>query len=525
MKKFITICRLSLIGLCLTLFSCQEEDTIPKPIISEGNSNYSIFTDETVEIKPDVTVEGETNYQWLENNKELSIEAVLVYGSEIAGVHNISFTAVNKGGVASAEYSVEIKAIPTPVINVSIPEEGFSSFMNESINISPEINSIREVTYLWVEGDKELSTEKNFSYSFTKKGVHNITLKATNKGGTSSKDFTINVLNSYYKGMFMLCEGNMGNETGVVSFVGEDGVRIDSIYQKANEGEKLGNVTQDMYITKDRIYFIAQNGRSNGGGDRFIEVDRHTLKRLRSTNDGFGSWPTHVVVVSDNKAYFRDGGGLGIFDLESFSVKGRVEGVGAAKQRMIFVNGKAIVAAGKSVKIINPNTDKVEKSFDLAGTVGGVTKGINHCIWVGGGNKIIKIESTNFTIEKEYTLPDGFSLTSGWMGASGLCTNYNNSNLYWKQGTKICKFDTENEKAEVIANTKDAITNANMIYGVPSLNPKTNEVFFGYIKGYGMDYLINGFGSVDATTGATVHNYKDCARFSVGAFFTDNFDF
>jgi len=342
------------------------------------------------------------------------------------------------------------------------------------------------------------------------------------KSETGIKNIEGNITSNYYDGIFMLNEGNMTNETGIISFIDKYGIKIDSAYQKANSGKKLGNVTQDMWIGKKNIYFISQNGP-----EHIIVADRHSLKKkaeLLNSNSGL-DWPTHIAVTEDeNKAYVRGNGGLSIINLNSMQVVGKVKGIGASKQKMQLVDNKVYIADGNTLRILDTSNDKIIKSIEL-GTIGGIAKGNNHCIWVGADNKIIKISTSNQEIEKTYTLPSGYNFSCGWMGYSGLSANHNTDILYWKQGTEIRKFNTQNEKATVLTNVALDLKNAKMIYGVPSVDPDTNEVYFGYIKDYGLDYLINGIGSIDGETGSIVKHYKNCVRFSVGAFFTSNFDY
>jgi PKD repeat protein len=524
MKNKFKLSRIILLGFCLTAFSCQEENSIPKPFIDNDKSDFTIHTEETLTIKPEIKTDGKTNYQWLENNIELSTEPFLEYSSKEIGEHKISFTAVNKGGSNKANFTITViknePPVEAPEINFNEPEGGFTTYLGKEIKINPEVKTSKEATYLWKEDGKVLSKEQNFKYRFSKNGEHTISLFATNEGGTSTQDIKIMVISSYYYGMFMLNEGNMSNETGIISYIGNDGVKIDSVFQKANEGKTLGNVTQDMWIGKENIYFVSQNGPEN-----IIVADRYSLKQKSSITGGFAdnTWPTHIAVSNNKKAYVRGNDGLSIIDLNSMTVSGKVENVRASKQKMEFVNGKVIVPCGNELVIIDPNTDKVEKRIAI-NNISDIAEGINHCIWVGAGSELVKIETNNFTIESRYTMPEGFSIKGSW-GSAGLCTNYYNNSVYWKEGTKICKFDAANETASTLVNVKDKFENANMIYGGLGLNPKTAEVYFGFIKGYGMDYLINGIGSVDGTTGATVKHYKNCVRFSVGAFFTDNFDY
>lgn len=487
-----------------------------------GEEGITLKNGEERTISPEVKSIRTCTFQWEENKKILGTDKDYKYSSNITGKHKLVFKATNIGGTSIDTIKINVSPIPLPIIKINIPEGGFSTCQGKELSFSADIISAKETTLSWRLDEKIISREKEFSYLFKNKGEKTIVLEVINEAGKSKKDIKVNISASYYYGMFMLNEGNMSNETGIVSFISRDGIKIDSVFQKANNGKKLGNVTQDMWISNNNIYFVSQNGPEN-----IIIVDRYTLKQKGTITSGFenNTWPTHIAVTkNEEKAYVRGNGGLSIVDLNSMRVTGKVTDTGAGKQRMQLVDNKIYLADGNTLRILDTNSNKIIQSYEL-GSIGGISKGKDHCIWVGAGNKIVKINSGSLEIEKEYNMPDGYKFGCGWAGSTGLCANHNNNILYWKQGTEIRKFDSANEKASILANVKDKLPNAKMIYGVPSINPNTNEVYYGYIKGYGMDYLINGIGSVDGTTGATVHHYKNCVRFSVGAFFTSNFDY
>ena len=58
--------------------------------------------------------------------------------------------------------------------------------------------------------------------------------------------------------------GNMGNETGTLTFVDSKGIAVDSAYYRVNQ-TLLGNVCQDLFISDNKMYILSQNGAKNGG--------------------------------------------------------------------------------------------------------------------------------------------------------------------------------------------------------------------------------------------------------------------
>lgn len=610
MKKNSTLSSIVLFILSLVIFSCQEDKDIPKPVIKQGSSDYSIYTDETIKIEPTVTFEGNVNFQWVENYKELSKKPFLNYNSTEVGEHKITFTAVNKGGVSETQYTVSVKTIPLAQINIENGKEQITLKNGEIINFSPIITSIRECKYTWEENEKTLSTTKDFSYSSDKAGVHklifkatsiagvstdtininvspipapiitieipkeglfakvnnpfsiapiieslketsiqwnngekvisnektlnytftevgsyDITLKVTNEVGTTSRQIKINVSHDFTNGSFVLNEGNMSNETGIVSFIYNNGVKIDSVYQKANNGETLGNVTQDMWIANNNIYFVSQNGP-----EHLIIADKSTLKKkavILKSNSGL-DWPTHIVVANENNAYIRDNHGLHIIDLTTLSIKKTIENVAANKQKMELINNKVIVAAKDELVIINPSSNQVEKRIKTDNTISGITEGKDKCIWIStNSNTIYKIETTNFSIENKYTIPKEFSLKAGWIPSNGLAASSKRDIVYWRNGgynnAKLYKFDSNTNTTITLVDFAKYYTDAKIAYGDVAVDPITDNITLGVIKGFGMDYLINGLYIINNNDGSLNKAYKNCVRFPTCVYYTENF--
>lgn len=615
--------KIILIGLCLTLFSCEEEDAIPKPVINNGVSNYSIFIDETVEIKPEVTTEGDTYYQWLENDKELSNKAYIVYKSTIVGKHQILFSITNDGGSSESKYDVEIKAIPKPInkfavnkdainikngeeieftpevtsirectyiweenkknlsttkgfkysstdtglhklifkstniggvtidtlkinvssipkptINISIPEGGFSVRVNEIITISPEISSKKDVTYSWLEGDKELSKEKVFSYYFLKRGKHTITLKATNEGGTSSKDFDIKVNGTYAYGTYVVVEGNMSDQNGRLCFIDNDGNYESDSYYKAN-GTYIGNVFQDMYIYNDDMYLLTQNGDKLQGDGRLVIADAHTLKKKRviktaeMLNPSF--WPQHIVVINDSKAYIRystsdmeQNSGIKVLDIPSGNLSTEnIEGTygkftvkGSTKVRMVYSNGIVYAPCGHDLCVIDANTDKIIKRIEFGRQIKGIVKGHDGNIWMTiagtykgnqnwkpnytGQSSIVGISSSTYEIIKDYTLDKGFNFpVATWTPGIGMCASFTEDALFFWNGpfksTQVYRFDYNTGQLKELLNIKDYNDLGNTVYGYVGVD-KQDNLYVGTTS-----YMTTKVAVFDAKTG----NRKD----------------
>lgn len=209
-------------------------------------------------------------------------------------------------------------------------------------------------------------------------------------------------------GTFIVLEGNMTSENGSLAWFDRDMSLHEKIFENANNGMQIGNVVQDMYILNGKTYLITQNGDRgygpNGAVGRFIVCDAATMEMRFSdplvftTPDGKETWPQHIVVVSDEKAYiqYAEAGmeptsGICVLEIGENTVRmsNHVEGThgaftteGATKGRMVYSRGKLFAGTGHSVSIINTTTDKIEHKIEFDSQVKGVAKAADGNIYV-----------------------------------------------------------------------------------------------------------------------------------------------
>jgi len=524
MKNYIKHLIWAFLGLALAVSSCKKDDTIPKPLIENSKTAFEIYTDESVSIEPKVTSEGESTYKWVEDEKEISKEPILVYTSKEVKEHTISLTVINDGGESKIDYTVNVKAIPLPTVEIPNKDGKVNAKIHSETTITPTIKSIRNVTYKWVLNEETLSTEKILKYTFKKEGTFNLKLIATNASGSTEKVIKVETSNYFANGVFVLNEGNMTSESGFVNFIYPNGSRIDYAYKNANSGTQLGNVIQDMWLANGKAYFVAQNGP-----EQITVANAQTLVKEKSyTKDGKLSWPTHIVVASNSRAYVRDNSGLHAVDISGEITPHKEVICKANKQIMDCIKGKVYVGGENIINIINPETDKVIKTIELdAKITSGIKEGKDQCIWVStNNNSLYKINTTTDAIIKKYSIPTEFSMKAGFIPSNGLCASKQEDIVYWKSSSwgkaYLYKFDASTEKAELFIDFKKEYTDSNITYGEVAVHPVTGNIYIDLIKGYGADYLIN-FLYVIAPDKTLVQTHKNCTHFHTSCYFTEDF--
>lgn len=194
----------------------------------------------------------------------------------------------------------------------------------------------------------------------------------------------------FAKGVFILNEGNMGSANATVSFLGENGVLQNDIFQAVN-GQLLGDTAQSIYIEEDKAYIVLS------GSGTIEVVNAHTFEKLGTISTGL-SMPRYIL-VEDGKGYVSNWGNpadanddfIAVVNLNNYTVQTTIP-VAEGPERMEEINGKIYVAhaggwnTGNTLSVINRNTNSVSSTI----TVGDIPTSIeeeNGKIYVLCGGK------------------------------------------------------------------------------------------------------------------------------------------
>ena len=316
-------------------------------------------------------------------------------------------------------------------------------------------------------------------------------------------------------GTFIVSEGNMTTVNGMLVYYDKAKKEYQNVFKNANDGLEIGNVVQDIYIANNKIYLLTQNGSNMGGAGRFVVCDAKTLKMeyadplIIQTPEGKGTWPQHLVVTSENRAYVQYSDNemettSGICELElgdqSVTVKNTIEGtfgaftsVGATKTRMVYSKGKVFAGVGHSLVIIDPTTSSIEKKIPFEGRqVKGVVKAADGNIYIAlastfkGGQYSAEFTSTpkivgfNHTGEilSEQDLPSGLQFSvSSWSPAVGMCASFKDPHLYFIDSPDFGASTAT--RYNYITKTFDVnyLNSSQTIYGIMGVHPTSKELW------------------------------------------------
>ncbi len=336
----------------------------------------------------------------------------------------------------------------------------------------------------------------------------------------------------YSQGVFIVNEDWYGHQNSTVNYLRPDDPDGEywqyRVIQSENPGMELGCTNQYGAIWKGRFYLIAKQDKDPGAtvaGGRITVADATTMKVLHQQTlidpsgaqcDGRG-----FVGVTEHKGYISSSNGVWIFDLDTYTVTGMIDGTGnpnvgdgkpttdptgslyyGQSGNMVLAGSRVFLAHQQAgVIVIDSETDKVINtiSADMVSEnagIGSVVLAKDGSVWAsiakdtrGTGltlSYLLKIDPE--TLETEVVqLPAGVNAPSNsWYAwtPDTFCASAQTNTLYWSGGSNswfagkaVYKFDVNTRTATKIIDL-DADGERWKIYGCSMrVHPVTDEIY------------------------------------------------
>ncbi len=197
----------NLIGLlCLVFFifiSCNKDDVIEKetsqkPIITLDSETgvYATKIGKTLTIAPSVEYKDNAIYSWIINGKLVSTEATYTATWTTEGEVYITFRVETLAGSAEEELRVDVSNLAPPVISMVLPSQGLKVLSGTDYVFSPDIQNQDEEGFecQWIRNGEVVATGVTYTFNESELGNYPITIKAINVDGETSKDITVEVV-------------------------------------------------------------------------------------------------------------------------------------------------------------------------------------------------------------------------------------------------------------------------------------------------------------------------------------------
>lgn len=338
----------------------------------------------------------------------------------------------------------------------------------------------------------------------------------------------------YENGIFIINEDWYGHQNSTVNFLHPDDADGDywqyRVVQSENPGKELGCTNQYGTLWNGRLYLIAKQDKDPGAaiaGGRITVCDAKTMKILHQQSlidpsgkqcDGRG-----FVGVDEHKGYISTSNGIWVFDLDTYTFTGQVEGsanpnAGDSDDKpatdptgslyhgqsgtMVLADGRVFAAHQQyGLLVIDPSQDKVTDviSMDIVrekAGIGSVVKSKDGMLWLsvakdcqGTGsviNCLVRINPETLDT-KIIECPDGiYGPANSWYAwtPDAFVASRLNNRLYWKggkdrwfSGTKVFRYDIDSDKMELFTDLESEGQDWK-IYGCSlGVDPRNEDVY------------------------------------------------
>lgn len=346
----------------------------------------------------------------------------------------------------------------------------------------------------------------------------------------------------YTDGIIWVNEDWYGHQNSTVNFLMPDDP--DMVYwkyrviQEENPGMQLGCTNQYGTIWDGRLYLIAKQDKDPGAditGGRITVADARTMKILHQQSlidpsgaqcDGRG-----FVGVDAHKGYVSTSNGVWIFDLDTFTITGQVEGTGnpnaggdndrpntdptgslyhGQSGMMVSAAGKIFVAHQQyGLLVVDPSTDSVSDviSMDIVADgagIGSIVKSKDGNLWLsiaknkqGTGtflNYIVKVDPSTLSYEIVPISDDMFPPSNSWYAwtPDAFVASARQNCLYWKggpnrwfTGTKIYKFDCDTHEQTLFIDLEAEGADWKLYGCAIGVDPVSDEVYMALYHEFG----------------------------------------
>lgn len=302
-------------------------------------------------------------------------------------------------------------------------------------------------------------------------------------------------------GLFIVNEGNFQYGNASLSFYSPaSGTVQNEVFIRAN-GFKLGDVAQSMTIRDDLGWIVVNNSHVIFAIDTDTFKERGRIENLPS--------PRYIHFVSDEKAYVSQiwDNRIFIINPKTYSVTGHI-----TVPHMTLESGSTeqMVQQGKFVYVncwsyqnrilkIDTESDEIVAELEVGIQPQSIALDCNGKLWAttdGGyegspygeeNPKLVKIDLSSFTVEKEWPLTEGEDATE-------LQTNGSGNKIYWLKDD-VWEMDVN---AESLPDTPILPSRGTLYYGL-TVSPDNGDIYVADAVDYqqkGMIYRYSSAGEL-----------------------------
>lgn len=200
---FIIMRRILWLSLLCFFVSCNKDDEIteerplaPHILLDSETGIYTIKSGRELTISPEVENADNAVYIWYLENEIIGRDRELTIKWDEIGEYYVTFYVRTPVGKAEEELKVEVVDLTPPVISLVIPSQGLKVVAGADYIFAPTIqhDDLEGFKIEWLRNGKIVSTDKTYTFHETELGTYPITIKASNIDGETTRDITVEVV-------------------------------------------------------------------------------------------------------------------------------------------------------------------------------------------------------------------------------------------------------------------------------------------------------------------------------------------
>ena len=172
-------------------------DVAPPEISLPGAAaGFSVLKDSSLVLAPEVRSALPVTYSWNIDGKPVSVDSVLTFPTDEAGLFEVSFSAENRDGADEIEFTVDVLS-PGDAFSWTFDRTEYGISSGRSLLLRPlDIKYPFDAVYIWsVDGNEVQSGQApEYVFDITSGGSHTVNVTMRNSYTTASQDLTVTVL-------------------------------------------------------------------------------------------------------------------------------------------------------------------------------------------------------------------------------------------------------------------------------------------------------------------------------------------
>ena len=174
----------------------DDRDHAPVITLDSESGVYTVKTGRELTIAPTVEYAEGATYSWIVDGKLAGSEPTYTAVFTELGEVYITFRVETAAGKTEAELRVDVLELTPPVISLALPAEGLKVLPGVEYTFTPDIqhSDVEGFKIEWVREGKIVSTENTYTFNEKELGVYTVTINASNIDGTTTKDVSVEVV-------------------------------------------------------------------------------------------------------------------------------------------------------------------------------------------------------------------------------------------------------------------------------------------------------------------------------------------